>query len=114
MDGLRLVDRKVLARYVAPAVFLLAVTGIVLAVRAGLRSDSDGSKTTTAASVATVARTTVARKPPAAAARYYVIQPGDTLGAIASQFGTTVTVLLRLNPTVQPTALTPGEQIRIR
>ena len=113
MDGLRLVDRKVLARYVAPAVFLLAVTGIVLAVRAGLRSDSGESRTTTA-SVATIARTTVSRRPPAAPARYYVIQPGDTLGAIASQFGTTVTVLLRLNPGIEPTALTPGEQIRIR
>ncbi|HWQ01156.1 MAG TPA: LysM domain-containing protein [Gaiellaceae bacterium] len=113
MGGLRLVDRHVLARYVAPAVFLLAVTGIVLAVRAGLRSDSGGSTTTTA-SVATVARTTVSRRPPAAPARYYVIQPGDTLGAIASQFGTAVTVLVRLNPGVEPTALTPGEQIRIR
>jgi LysM repeat protein len=113
VDGLRLVDRKVLARYVAPAVFLLAVTGIVLAVRGGLRSDSDGTKTTTV-SVATVARTTVARRPPASAARYYVIQPGDTLGAIASHFGTSVTVLLRLNPGTEPTALTPGEQIRIR
>ena len=112
MGGLRLVDRQVLARYVAPAVFLLAVTGIVLAVRAGLRSDSGGSTTT--ASVATVARTTVSRRPPAAPARYYVIQPGDTLGAIASQFGTAVTVLVRLNPGVEPTALTPGEQIRIR
>jgi LysM repeat protein len=102
-----------LARYVAPAVFLLAVTGIVLAVRAGLRSDSGGSRTTTTASVATIARTTVSRRPPAAPARYYVIQPGDTLGAIASQFGTTVTVLVRLNPGIEPTALTPGEQIRI-
>jgi LysM repeat protein len=43
-----------------------------------------------------------------------VIQPGDTLGAIASQFGIAVTVLVRLNPGVEPTALTPGEQIRIR
>ena len=100
-------------RYAAPAVFLLAVTGIVLAVRGGLGSDSDGSRTTTA-SVATVARTTVSPRPPAAPARYYVIQPGDTLGAIASQFDTTVTVLLRLNPGIEPTALSPGEQIRIR
>lgn len=100
-------------RYVAPAVFLLAVTGIVLGVRAGLRSDSDGSRTTTA-SVATVARTTVSQRPPSAPARYYVIQPGDTLGAIASRFGTTVAVLLRLNPGTEPTALDPGEQIRIR
>jgi LysM repeat protein len=43
-----------------------------------------------------------------------VIQSGDTLGAIAARYGTTVDSLLRLNPDVVPTALTPGAQVRIR
>jgi LysM repeat protein len=43
-----------------------------------------------------------------------VIRSGDTLGSIASRFGTTVGMLLRLNPGVEPTALIPGEQVRIR
>jgi len=43
-----------------------------------------------------------------------VIRSGDTLGAIAARFGTTVDVLLRLNPGVHPGALIPGEQVRIR
>ncbi len=50
----------------------------------------------------------------AAPRRYYVIASGDTLGAIAGDFATTVDALLRLNPGIEPTALTPGEQLRIR
>jgi LysM repeat protein len=42
-----------------------------------------------------------------------VIQNGDTLGAIAARFGTTVDSLLRLNPGVVPTALAPGAHVRI-
>jgi LysM repeat protein len=110
---LRLVGRGTLARYVAPVIFLLAATGIVLAVRAGLRSGSTPAGTTPKASVPTVARTTAVRPKPSAARQYYVIQPGDTLGAIASQFRTTVTDLLRLNPGIEPTALTPGKRVRV-
>jgi LysM repeat protein len=92
-------------------VFLLAVTGVVLAIRAGLRSDGAPTKTTP-----TVAKTGTAPargRRPSPAKRYYVIHSGDTLGGIASQLGTTVAVLLRLNPGVEPTALRPGERLRV-
>jgi LysM repeat protein len=66
----------------------------------------------------TVATTRTAGSParprPAAAKSYYLISSGDTLGAIARRFGTTVNDLLRLNPGIEPTALRPGEQIRVR
>ncbi|HZO61516.1 MAG TPA: LysM domain-containing protein [Gaiellaceae bacterium] len=104
--------RNRLARYAAPAAFLLAVTGIVLAVRGSLRSDSGPDRSTPA----------ITRPAPGAAARHrtvvpkrwYVIQTGDTLGAIAGRFGTTVDRLLRLNPGVEPTALAPGTHLRIQ
>jgi LysM repeat protein len=100
-------------RYVAPALFLLAVTGVVLVIRAGLRSDGSSAKTTTAVAKTRPAAAGRRLKPPAPK-RWYVIQSGDTLGAIASQLGTTVTALLRLNPGVEPTALRPGERLRVR
>jgi LysM repeat protein len=101
------------ARYVAPAAFLLAVTGVVLLVRSSLRSDKPAVDTTSAA-VTTRAVTTRPLLRPAAPKRYYVIASGDTLDAIAAQFGTTVDKLLLLNPGIEPTTLRPGEQVRVR
>jgi LysM repeat protein len=101
-----------LARYVAPAAFLLAVTVVVLVVRSTLRSTKPPISTRPA--IASRVATALTTTRPAAPKRYYVISSGDTLGAIAAQFATTVEELLRLNPGVEPTALRPGEQIRIR
>jgi LysM repeat protein len=115
--------RQELTRYGAPAAFLLAVTIAVLLVKAGL---DNGSETDTVAAPTTTARTTArpttstklvltgtttATTP--ANARYYVIQSGDTLGAIASQYDTTVEQLLTLNPDIDPSALQPGQRIRV-
>jgi LysM repeat protein len=93
-------------------VFLLAVTGVVLVVRAGLRSD--GSPATTGSVTTTRSAPAPRHSRPAAAKRWYLIQSGDTLGAIAARLGTTVEVLVRLNPGVEPTALRPGERLRVR
>jgi LysM repeat protein len=106
---LRLVIRQPWARYAAPALFLLAVTAIVLVVRAEVRSDAAPAKTT----AATTSAAPVKRPKPQSAKRFYLIQSGDTLGAIAAQRGTTVAVLLRLNPGIEPTALRPGERLRV-
>ena len=103
---------KYLARYVAPAAFLLAVTAVVLVVRSTLRSNKPAATT---ASVTTRPAPAATRPRPAPAPRrYYVIRSGDTLDGIAARFATTVTELLRLNPGVQPTALTPGRQVRVK
>jgi LysM repeat protein len=103
--------RHVLVRYVAPAAFLLVVTVVLLAVRSEVRSDAVPTKAPPAVKRAEASSTaTLAPVPPK---RWYVIQNGDTLGAIAARFGTTVDSLLRLNPGVVPTALAPGAHVRI-
>ena len=100
------------ARVVAPALFLLAVTAVALVVRAALQSDPSSAATTKPAPTRTRAVGTTPRI--AVAKRYYVIRSGDTLGAIASRFATTVEALLRLNSGIEPTALIPGHQIRVK
>ena len=100
-------------RYAAPAAFLLIVTVIVLAARSSVRSDAPPTKAPSAVKRAE-ASSTATRAKPAPSKSWYVIQNGDTLGAIAARFGTTVDSLLRLNPGVVPTALTPGAHVRIR
>jgi LysM repeat protein len=112
--SLRVRGNGKLARFAAPAVFLLAVTAVVLVVRSALQSDTTparpgGASVTTQARPAT--RNTGAPSKPK---RYYVIHGGDTLGGIAARFSTTVDALLRLNPGVEPTALIPGEQVRVK
>jgi LysM repeat protein len=114
----RLPRRAEVARFVAPAAFLLVFTVAVLLVRAGLRA-GDGSERTTPVTAAvterartTTARTTTTRpKPPAR--RFYTIQSGDTLDTVAARFGTTTQKLLALNPGIDPHAMSVGQKIRV-
>ena len=112
--------RRELTRYGAPAAFLLAVTIAVLLVKSGLDNGSQGqtvaatAHTTTTAPTTTITLTdsgTITTTP--ANAKYYVIQSGDTLGSIAGKYNTTVDELLTLNPAVDPSALQPGQRIRV-
>ena len=116
--------RRELTRFGAPAAFLLAVTIAVLLIKSGL---DNGSQEQTVAAPTTTAQTTTEAKTTTklvltgtaatttapANAQYYVIQSGDTLGAIASKYNTTVDQLLTLNPAVDPSALQPGQRIRV-
>jgi LysM repeat protein len=110
----RLPRRAEVARYVAPAAFLLVVTVAVLLVRAGL--EGGGGNATTTAPVTrprpVTTRVTTTRPKPAAR-RFYTIQSGDTLETVAAKFGTTTEKLLALNPNVDPHALSVGQKIRI-
>lgn len=44
----------------------------------------------------------------------WTVKPGDTLGSIAAQFGTSVRALQRLNPSIDPDALQIGQEIVVR
>ena len=112
-----------LARYGAPAAFLLAATIAILLVRAGL--DNGEASTPPPATTTEVAPTTTEQEPgttetgigtgtPPADAEFYEIVSGDTLAVIADQHGTTVEELLVLNPDVDPVALTVGQRIRVK
>ena len=116
-----MIDRQQVARFAAPAAFLLAVTIAVLIVRSATSEDEPATApppattqapTTTAAPAAT---TPPAETAPAttAAVSTYTIEAGDTLQTIADQYGTTVEELLSLNPDVDPTALQIGQTIRV-
>jgi LysM repeat protein len=106
-----------MARWGAPAAFLVAATVAVLLVRSGL-SNGEGS---TPPSATTTAATTTAERPTTGGtttspggAEFYEIQSGDTLAVIAESHDTTVEQLLVLNPDVDPVALTVGDRIRVK
>lgn len=102
--------RKVFVRLLAPAAFLAAVTVAVTIVRDGLRAETD-AKRPAAAKPASTERLARVQRP--VRKRYYVIKEGDTLDVVALRYDTTVLRLLRLNPGVRPTALQPGQKIRV-
>ena len=106
--------RHWVARFAAPAAFLLAVTIAVLLVRAALR---DGEGENGAAPVAAETRGGRAATRPASGGRtatsFYVIRRGDTFETVAERYGTTVEQLRALNPGVNPVRLAIGQRIRV-
>jgi LysM repeat protein len=114
---LRMVSRhqaSTWARWAAPAAFLVAVTVVVLLVRAGLAHHSS-KKSVSPPAIATTATTQTATVPyvQPRRRRYYRVQSGDTLSRIALRFQTTVPYIQLLNPGIDPANLTVGRRLRI-
>jgi LysM repeat protein len=130
-------SRQQLARYAAPAAFLLAVTVLVLLIRSGLggsggsaappattaqtitRTHTTQTATTLPAvtavqPVTTTAQTVTAGTTSVPGATYYTVQKGDTFGVIATKSNTTVAAIEQLNPGVNSNALQVGQQIRVK
>ena len=53
-------------------------------------------------------------KPKPLGPRTYVIRSGDTFASVAERFGHSIGRLQELNPKLRPTALQPGDRIRLR
>ncbi|HTZ06915.1 MAG TPA: LysM domain-containing protein [Gaiellaceae bacterium] len=111
--------RQGIARYAAPAAFLLAVTIAVLLIRSGLggHGSTPPAPPPTPPPATTTQRTTTAvttSGTTASGANYYVVQKGDTFGAIAVKENTTIAEIERLNPGVSSNALQVGQKIRVR
>ena len=106
-----------LARYAAPAAFLVAATVAILLVRSGLENGDASTPPTTTTATTTAPQTTepgTTASTNAAGAEFYEIQSGDTLAVIADEHDTTVEQLLVLNPDIDPVALTVGQRIRVK
>ena len=109
--------RRTVARYAAPAAFLLAATIAVLLVRSAFNDSGSSAPTATTVLTQPTARGPVETSPPPTTgrpARYYRIKRGDTLEVVAQRFKTTVDQLLELNPSIEPTNLRVGQRVRVR
>jgi LysM repeat protein len=106
------VDRSRFTHWAAPVAFLAAITIGALVVRAGFQHGKHPRSNQPTTTVK--AKTKKHHRPGHQARRTYVVQSGDTLGAIAAKTGTTVARLLQLNPGINPTALRVGQRIRVK
>lgn len=99
-------------RYGLPAGFLLAATiAIVVAQHAIHAADAEPSLRALRPPPARVAPQRHQVRSTRASA--YSVRSGDTLGAIAERFGTTVDQLLALNPGIDPRTLRVGQTVRV-
>ena len=96
--------------------FLVAATIAVLLIRSALDESGPAPATTSVATTqpTTTAATTTTTTTTTGAAEYHTIVGGDTFQQLALDNNTTVDELVRLNPGVNPAALTVGQKIRIR
>jgi len=105
--------RAVLLQLAAPAAVLAVATVAVVLVREAVHGGRADAKPTRAAPPLANKANAQQRDPARPQLRYYVVQRGDTLGAIALDLDTTVERLLALNPGVDPAALRVGHKLRI-
>jgi LysM domain len=108
--------RAGIARYAAPAAFLLAVTVAVLLIRAGLNGN-DGTTTTgpvTTAPTGAKPRATTNVRTQTTRAQFATVQAGDTFGSIAARAHISVSQLQRLNPGVSSNSLQVGQRVRVK
>ena len=113
--------RDELSRLAAPAAALAAVTIALLLLRTQL---GGGEQQATRAALTPPVATTTAkptRKPARTAPRastlnqqFHEIEAGDTLGAVADRYETTLEAVLMLNPGVDAAALQVGQRIRVK
>ena len=105
------------ARYGAPTAFLLAATVAILLIHAALGGKTAPGPATTVVRSTPAATSTGAAKPKPKrkpTARYYVIQKGDSFGAVASKLHLPVQQIEALNPGVSSNGLHVGQRIRVR
>jgi len=109
-----------IARFLAPAAFLLGVTVAVVLIHSALGGGGGGTHTPTLGPVTHASpprrpappRTTATTA--VAAAEYTTVQSGDTFGSIAARSGASVAELETLNPGVSSNALQVGQRIRVK
>jgi LysM repeat protein len=92
-----------------PFVLLALATTGALAGRRALRDDSPRTSGTTKPVQRVEPRVGIKRT----AVKFYIVEYGDTLGAIAGRYETTVDRLMELNPSVDPRALRVGQRVRV-
>jgi hypothetical protein len=100
------------ARILAFAALLAATIAVIMVISASTENESDGPARGggEGRGAERTTRRTERDRPP----KEYVIEQGDSLIAIADEFGVTVKRIERLNPDVDPQALVTGQELKLR
>ena len=112
MDG----RRSSPARLLAPISLVAFVFALFLVVASSDTSDDSGNGGESGGSQQTEQISTVdeTETEPHVSGRFYTVQTGDTLAAIAEEVGLSLARLQELNPNIDAQQLISGQKIRIR
>ena len=92
------------ARYLAPLALAIAAVTVIIIVTGSISGGGEDSKQSS--------KQEKADKGPGD--KFYTVQPGDSFSVIAQKEGIDQEVLEQLNPDLDPQALAPGQQVRLR
>lgn len=98
------------ARIIAPLALLAVTLVVVIVVAASIGEQGGGGGGERSGDGRERTGATKTERPP----KQYVVQPNDSLVAIADEFGLTVEEIQRLNPGTDPQALVTGQELKLR
>jgi LysM repeat protein len=108
--------RRSPARWLAPLALLACAFAIYTVVDRELLQDDGSAKTTTSGSKdadGKTGTTTTKKKSTKKARSSYTVKQGDSFSVIASKEGVEVDALQAANPDVDPSALHPGQKLKL-
>jgi LysM repeat protein len=88
-------------RFLAPVALVLAIVALVVVIGSAKPASKSAPKPTTTAQTRSTKKTALVRS-------------GDTMTSISSRTGVPVSMLIRLNPDVDPNALPVGKPLKLR
>jgi LysM repeat protein len=107
--------RRSPARWLAPLALVTCAVAIYAVVNHELLSDEGGAATTssTTSTTGTTKATTTTTRTSAKKAKTYTVKAGDSFSVIAAQQGVDAAALQAANPDVDPSALHPGQKLKL-
>jgi LysM repeat protein len=107
--------RRSPARWLAPLALVTCAVAIYAVVNHELLSDDGGAQTTSSTTTGTGATSTTAttKRKSAKKSSTYTVKAGDSFSVIAAREGVDAAALQDANPDVDPSALHPGQKLKL-
>jgi LysM repeat protein len=106
--------RRSPARFLAPVALVAVAVATYVVVTHSLPAKSGSSSPSSAHQGKSAKTATKTSRKHRRRRRMYTVKPGDTPSGIAVKTGVPLATLQRLNPTLDPQTLSPGQKIRLR
>lgn len=107
-------SRAWVPRVIAPLILLLTLVAVFVVIQGSLGIDDGVEEDRGAKTAASETKAHDGDGDGAETPKTYMVEEGDTLSAIAEEFGVSTDRLVRLNPEIDPATLNAGTEIKIR